>query len=263
MKTCKKVKRNQLKKEKTKKQQQDLSCDLMTQLKKWAEEDIRGKSNQKTRVKYLKYVETILAYFDHKVKSFHSWELLDKEPAEMPQVDSFLETIKSPSMKSQYLCGYQFLIRFLMASYRERDLPGVEFWKKQAYLSHLRDLEHNAQGLFSLLNKQIERRRLINKETRSSNPSILTFNLKRAEELFNILWESRDLSKIITRLEEGRLSDMERESGWDNIKIRDLLTSLLVVFGGGARGSVVTRMTIQEFSAAKKADNGQWQVMVP
>ena len=55
---------------------------------------------------------------------------------------------------------------------------------------------------------------------------------------------------------------MERESGLDGIKIWDLLTSLLVVFGGGARGSVVTRMTIQEFLAVKKADNGKWQVMV-
>lgn len=48
MKSCKKVKRTQVKQEKTKKQQQDLSCYLLTQLKKWSEEDIRGKSNQKT-----------------------------------------------------------------------------------------------------------------------------------------------------------------------------------------------------------------------
>ena len=55
MKSCKKVKRKQLKQEKTKKQ--DLSCNLLTQLRKWSEEDIRGKSNQKTRVIYLKYVD--------------------------------------------------------------------------------------------------------------------------------------------------------------------------------------------------------------
>ena len=96
----------------------------------------------------MKYVETMLAYFDHKVKSFHSWELLDKELAKMPQVDSFLETMKSALMKSQYLCGYQFLIRFLMASYRERDLPGVEFGRDRHTLATFEILSTMLLGCF-------------------------------------------------------------------------------------------------------------------
>ena len=131
-----------------------------------------------------------------------------------------------------------------------------------AKLSYLADANYAAGDLFRMVKKDIGGERKNNKKKRGQNPAVLAFNTPRAEELFKELWKSEKLAETVMDIRKATIEELWEKHGLDEIKIRKLLASLCIVFGGGARAVVTTNMTVEEFENAVENEEGQRQVDV-
>ena len=241
----------------------DENVTLMGEFKKWSEPNPR-ELNPVTIKRHIKYSEEILAYFDHEVPSFNSEKLMSKDnPPDLPDIEIFLPQIQSAGMKSHYVAAYMYFNRFLQTSFRTRNWSNkVNYADKNARQSHLKDMADAAGEKWRSLKKSIEKERLNNKKERARNPAVLTFNMPRAEELFRKLWRSEKLAEIVTDIRKATREELWEKHALDETKIRDILASLCIVFGGGNRAVVITNMTVGEFENAVENEDGQRQVDV-
>ena len=74
--------------------------DLMGAFKQWSDKNPR-ELDITTRNRHIRYTEEILAHFDATVRGFNSEQLMSNvNPPELPDIERFLSTVESKSMKS-------------------------------------------------------------------------------------------------------------------------------------------------------------------
>ncbi|HAO14215.1 MAG TPA: hypothetical protein DDE71_01410, partial [Tenacibaculum sp.] len=112
----------------------------------------------------------------------------------------------------------------------------------------------------SRLNDIIQTTTQKNKAESRKNDSVLMHKPKRCLEFFLHIRNSATLHRHLTLLTKGSPDEIAQQ-GWDEVTMRRMLFGLLIIFGGGQRPHVATRMTIQEFLDASTT-NGVQRIQV-
>ena len=267
LKTCKRKKASEEKKERAKlenqKKKQGLEDEDLTE-KKSMEEILADFQNDmtgalSTKANYTNWVKIILKFWEEDPR-FESWKLLSplEHNLTYPDILDLLQKTTSTSSQRQLCNAYVAFCKFILSKFSRKYNNSDKFKNidKNVFRQQVLFQKAEVSAKISTLNDINQRKTQLNKANTRKDDSVLIHKPNRCCELYMHLKNSNSLKTHLTRLTKESREDIEAD-GWDECRFRKLLLALLTVFGGGQRPHVASHMTIEEFLEATTTDGIQ------